>query len=152
MDIRNLVKNLAQLEGCRVIEGFLHIVLMEQTNLTGIEFNNFTFPKLREITGYLVLYRVFGLRSIGQLFPNLAVVRGQVLFFDFALAIYELTQLQVISLSSTESIFLHLKAFSRSVECSLFIMFTITYFVMAPSIAGGWTQVPDRYPEGFCPN
>lgn len=121
MDIRNLVNNLSQLEGCRVVEGFLHIVLMEQTDLTGFEFNNYTFPKLREITGYLLLYRVFGLRSIGQLFPNLAVVRGQMLFFDFALVIYELTQLQVIN--PTHLYLLYAWSYVRSGQVLYFIIF-----------------------------
>ena len=144
MDIRNLVNNLSQLEGCRVIEGFLHIVLMEQTDLTGVEFNNYTFPKLREITGYLVLYRVFGLRSIGQLFPNLAVVRGQMLFFDFALVVYELTQLQVIN-SLVHCIFTNIRP-ARSGHNFIIDCFS------SLDTTGDWTQVTDRHPEGFCPH
>jgi insulin receptor len=63
------------------------------------DLNNRSFPALREITGYLLFYRVFGLRSIGQLFPNLAVIRGQQLLFDFSFVVYELMQLQVRSFS-----------------------------------------------------
>jgi insulin receptor len=86
------------LEGCRVVEGFLHIVLMENLDFAS-DLNNRSFPALREITGYLLFYRVFGLRSIGQLFPNLAVIRGQQLLFDFSFVVYELMQLQVRSFS-----------------------------------------------------
>lgn len=86
-----------------MIEGFLHIVLIEAPDHTGGEFSNYTFPDLREITGYLLLYRVFGLRSIGQIFPNLAVIRGQQLLFDFSFVVYELMQLQV----SVWTIFIH---------------------------------------------
>ena len=70
MDIRNTTKKLLELlENCHVVEGFLHIMLMDEPDF---KFNNHSYPKLRKITGYLLLHRVFfGLRSIGQLFPNL---------------------------------------------------------------------------------
>lgn len=68
--MRNHVANLSELEGCQVVEGFVHIVLMEEP---GAHFLNQTYPLLREITGYLLVYRVQGLRSIGQLFPNLGI-------------------------------------------------------------------------------
>lgn len=82
-----------------MVEGFLHIVLMENLDFA-TDLNNRSFPALREITGYLLFYRVFGLRSIGQLFPNLAVIRGQQLLFDFSFVVYELMQLQVRSFVS----------------------------------------------------
>ena len=96
IEVRNGPQQFSELEGCRVVEGFLHIVLMENSSDSfASELNNRSFPALREITGYLLFYRVFGLRSIGQLFPNLAVIRGQQLVFDFSFVVYELLQLQV---------------------------------------------------------
>ena len=95
IDVRNSVSNLSVLDGCKVIEGFLHIVLLTSSESSN-EFSNHSFPALREITGYLLLYRVYGLLSVGQLFPNLAVIRGQILMYDFSLVVYELMQLQVI--------------------------------------------------------
>ncbi len=62
--------NLSALEGCTVVEGVVHIVDIKETD---DHFLNQTFPLLREITGYLLVYRVEGLRSIGQLFPNLSI-------------------------------------------------------------------------------
>lgn len=94
IEVRNGPQQFSELEGCRVVEGFLHVVLMENMDFAA-ELNNRSFPALREITGYLLFYRVFGLRSIGQLFPNLAVIRGQQLLFDFSFVVYELVQLQV---------------------------------------------------------
>lgn len=47
----------------------------------------------REITGYLLLFRVFGLRSLRHLFPNLTVIRGERLISHYALIIYEMTDL-----------------------------------------------------------
>lgn len=95
MDIRNNVDSFRQLTDCRVIEGFLQIVLMDRTNES--DFTNLSFPKLREITGYLLLYRVNGLKSLAKLFPNLSVIRGQDLFINYALAVYEMLHLQVRS-------------------------------------------------------
>ena len=71
LDIRNTVQSFSQLNDCRVIEGFLQIVLMDRTNES--DFKNLTFPKLREITGYLLLYRVNGLTTLANLFPNLSL-------------------------------------------------------------------------------
>lgn len=46
-----------------------------------------------EITGYLLFFRVFGLKSLSNLFPNLAVIRGERLKSHYALIIYEMTDL-----------------------------------------------------------
>lgn len=86
------------LEDCRVIEGFLQVVLME--NHTEADFENLTFPNLREITGYLLFYRVDGLKSLTKLFPNLAVIRGDILLTDYSFMIYEMKHLQEVSLAS----------------------------------------------------
>lgn len=47
----------------------------------------------REITGYLLFFRVFGIKSLGNLFPNLTVIRGERLITHYALIIYEMTDL-----------------------------------------------------------
>ena len=93
VDIRNSVEAFQRLEGCRVVEGFVQIVLIDHA--TESSFTNLSFPNLREITHYLLLYRVNGLRSIGKLFPNLAVIRGETLFLNYALVVFEMMHLQV---------------------------------------------------------
>ncbi|GBP37473.1 Insulin-like peptide receptor [Eumeta japonica] len=98
LDIRNTPDQLNKLRGCTVIEGQLRIVLIERTNHT--HFENVSFPELREITGYLVLYRVRGLRTLGDLFPNLSVIRGNQLFKDYALVIYDMESLLNLGLRS----------------------------------------------------
>lgn len=95
IDIRNTVGYFAMMRGCRVIEGFLQIVLLE--NAPDKEFEDLQFPELREITGYLLLYRVHGLKSIGRLFPNLEVIRGNILLADYAFMVYEMQNLQEVS-------------------------------------------------------
>ncbi|CAH2236371.1 jg10751 [Pararge aegeria aegeria] len=76
-----------KLAACRVIEGHLSIVLMERA--TSASFQNVSFPKLREVTGYILIYRLKGVRNLGDLFPNLSVIRGMQLFKDFALVIFD---------------------------------------------------------------
>jgi insulin receptor len=97
VDIRNDVSLFERLRGCKVVEGSVQIVLMDASEE---KLSNYTFPELREITGYLLLFRVQGLRSLSRLFPNLAVIRGDTLFFNFALVIYEMKHLQEIGLHS----------------------------------------------------
>lgn len=94
IDIRNDVGSFKVLKDCRVIEGFLQIVLIE--NNTETDFENVSFPELREITGYFLLYRVDGLKSLNKLFPNLEVIRGDILLTDYSFMIYEMMNLQEV--------------------------------------------------------
>ncbi|XP_042877824.1 insulin-like growth factor 1 receptor isoform X1 [Penaeus japonicus] len=96
--IVNRVSNLRSLSGCRVIEGSLQIVLIE--GATEEDWKNWSFPELVEITEFLLVYRVRGLRSLGQLFPNLSVIRGSVRHQGYALIVYGVNDLEVIGLYS----------------------------------------------------
>jgi len=98
MDIRNSVSALRRLDNCTVIEGQLHIVLTERSH--ELDFANLSFPRLTEITDYLLLYRVSGLRSLSTLFPNLSVIRGQVLLYNYALVIFEMPDMYDVGLTN----------------------------------------------------
>lgn len=102
MDIRNNISSFDVLENCTVVEGFVQILLLD--NVTEAEFKTISFPRLTEITDYLLLYRVTALRSVGQLFPNLAVIRGQTKMFEYSLIIYEMANLQDIGLHNLREI------------------------------------------------
>ncbi|CAG9135656.1 unnamed protein product [Plutella xylostella] len=102
MDVRGDVESLLKLRGCSVIEGQLSIVLLERANETS--FANLSFPELREVTGFIKIYRLKGLRSLGDLFPNLSVIRGISLFRDYALVIYDNENLNVLGLHSLSRI------------------------------------------------
>ena len=132
IDIRNDVKNFRKLENCTVIEGNLQIVLIDRGeprfSLFVVESNklnsthrintffsfqsaqpkdyrNLSFPKLVEITDYLLLYRASGLQSLSKLFPNLSVIRGQKLFWNnYALVVYDMLKLHDIGLHNLTSI------------------------------------------------
>jgi len=96
IDIRNTVSNFYLLENCTVIEGHLQILLMDHTRSE--EFEQLSFPNLREIADYLLLYRVDGLRTLSDMFPNLVAVRGQLLFFNYALVVFEMPHLEDLGL------------------------------------------------------
>uniref|UniRef100_A0A8D2P6H3 Tyrosine-protein kinase receptor n=1 Tax=Zosterops lateralis melanops TaxID=1220523 RepID=A0A8D2P6H3_ZOSLA len=96
MDIRNNLTRLHMLENCTVIEGHLQILLMFKTKPE--DFRELSFPKLTMITDYLLLFRVYGLESLKGLFPNLTVIRGTHLFFNYALVIFEMVHLKEIGL------------------------------------------------------
>ncbi|KAH1019479.1 hypothetical protein HUJ04_009291 [Dendroctonus ponderosae] len=52
-------------------------------------------PKLEIITGHLFLYRVNGLTSVGQLFPNLRSIKGLTLYENlYALVLYDMPYLE----------------------------------------------------------
>lgn len=102
IDIRNTVQNFDKLRNCTVVEGHVQIVLID--NGTPKDYENLSFPALREITDYLLLFRAMGLPSLGKLFPNLSVIRGRNLFHDFALVVYEMLQLQQLGLKSLTDI------------------------------------------------
>lgn len=55
IDIRNSVRYFSRLKGCRLVEGFVQILLID--NAEPSEYANISFPELKEITGYLLLYR-----------------------------------------------------------------------------------------------
>uniref|UniRef100_A0A7N8Y4L7 Tyrosine-protein kinase receptor n=1 Tax=Mastacembelus armatus TaxID=205130 RepID=A0A7N8Y4L7_9TELE len=102
MDIRNNVTNFQLLDNCTIIEGHLKILLMFKTKTE--DFRGLSYPKLRVVTDYVLLFRVYGLETLSNLFPNLTVIRGNNLFFNYALVIYEMLQLKEVGLHSLMNI------------------------------------------------
>ncbi|XP_030043845.1 insulin receptor-related protein [Microcaecilia unicolor] len=102
MDIRNDVSQLKRLENCTIIEGNLQILLMFGTKSE--DFRGLRFPRLTMITEYLLLFRVYGLGTLEDLFPNLSVIRGTDLFFNYALVIYEMPHMRDIGLHGLTNI------------------------------------------------
>ncbi|GAB1600284.1 insulin-like peptide receptor isoform X2 [Argonauta hians] len=98
IEIKNKMESFKQLEHCSVIEGYLRIILLDYTKPE--DYQNMRFPKLVEITDYLIMYRAYGLKTLRDLFPNLAVIRGQELFYNYALVAFEMPDLEEIGLRS----------------------------------------------------
>lgn len=69
------------------------ISLMDRYNESHYE--NWSFPLLTEITDFLLVYRVNGLKTLMKLFPNLRIIRGNQLIKDYALIVYEMMHLTV---------------------------------------------------------
>jgi insulin receptor len=96
--VREDPEALKSLRGCRVVEGSLSILNLDEFNSTD------SFPELVEITGYLLIYRLFGVRSLKDLFPNLAIIRGKNLFQHYALVLYEMENLEEVGLTNLQII------------------------------------------------
>lgn len=101
-DIRNQPGHLNIIANCRVIEGSLSFVLIDHA--LPEEYKRLSFPKLHEITGFLLVYRVSNLTTLSNLFPNLAVIGGNKLMFNYALVVYEMHALDTIGLHSLSRI------------------------------------------------
>ena len=92
----------SKLTNCTVIEGHLQILLIDYAKSS--EYDDLQFPALVEITDYLLLYRVYGLTTLAHIFPNLAVIRGQNLFFNYALVAFEMPDIEELGLASLTTI------------------------------------------------
>jgi hypothetical protein len=86
-------EELDELENCTAILGNLVLNFPifddEETNYNASMINNRTFPLLYEITGYFGVFLVTHLDSLGNMFPELRVIRGRRLFSNFAFFIYD---------------------------------------------------------------
>ncbi|XP_037044054.1 insulin-like receptor [Bradysia coprophila] len=101
--IRFTVDDLIQLKNCSVIEGHLMISYI-YPDFNGSSLEGLEFPLLTEVTDYVLLCYVSGFTSLGKLFPNLRVIRGNYLIDNYALIVYEMTHLQEIGLKSLTKI------------------------------------------------
>ncbi|XP_011648405.1 insulin-like peptide receptor isoform X2 [Pogonomyrmex barbatus] len=147
IDIRNSVDQFhPKLNNCRVVEGFVQILLIDRAEPS--DFANISFPKLVEITGYLILYRVSGLKSVGHLFPNLAVIRGNSLFINYALVAFEMMNLQEIGLHSLTNILRGFVRFEKNP--TLCYVDTIDWDIIAKAGKGGHV-IMDNKPTNGCP-
>ncbi|CAD7000760.1 unnamed protein product, partial [Ceratitis capitata] len=90
IDVRNDCSAFDQLNNCTVIR------VPSQQDEPPCDYDKYTFPLLREITDFLIIHNVRGLRTVRQLFPNLAVIRGRRLFLNYALGITLMYDLEVL--------------------------------------------------------
>ncbi|XP_013104155.2 insulin-like receptor [Stomoxys calcitrans] len=95
LDIRNSPSEMKQLANCTVIEGFLLINLI---NCGSFEDYTETFPLLTEVTDFIIVYQVYYLRSLGQIFPNLRIIRGRTNFEGYGLLVYLNSHLEELAL------------------------------------------------------
>jgi len=103
IDVRNSGERFSALHNCTIVNGYVQIVLLDATKPSDFDIS---FPLLREITQYLVVYRVAGLYNLGKLFPNLMLIRGSHSphFPGLALMIHDNLDLREIGLYSLTNI------------------------------------------------
>lgn len=145
VDIRNSPTFLDRLKDCVVVEGFVHILLIDKYQDTS--FDNYSFPLLTEITEYLLLFRVNGLKSLRRLFPNLAVIRGEALVGDYAMVIYELMHIEEIGLVSLTDI----NRGGVRIEKNPKLCFANTIDWKAMTVPGTNNYVKDNQKDNQCP-
>lgn len=92
-----------KISGCNVVDGNLILARIEYGNVS--YFNSLSFPELKEIRGYFLIYRVRGLKSIGALFPHLVAIRGKNLIGDYAFAMREVFDLQEVKKLTNKNTF-----------------------------------------------
>ncbi|KRX85799.1 Insulin receptor, partial [Trichinella pseudospiralis] len=85
---------------CTVVEGDVRLTLMTSQNLTDDDFRLVIMPNVREITGSILVFQVLGLRSLGSLFPNLRLIRGNSLVHNYALVLFQNPNLREIGLTN----------------------------------------------------
>lgn len=134
------------LRGCRVIEGFLVIALIER-NAT--EFENYTFPELEEITDFFAMYRVRGIHTLSKLFPNLRVIRGNTLVTDNAFIIFECFDIQEVGLQNLRFIGRGFVRIDKNPE--LCFADAIDWTAIAPHTSHKDHYVQTNRPANACP-
>nr|XP_029731504.1 insulin-like receptor isoform X2 [Aedes albopictus] len=145
VDVRNSPAHLDRLKDCVVVEGFVHILLIDK--YVDSSFENYTFPLLTEITEYLLLFRVNGLKTLRRLFPNLAVIRGDVLVGDYAMVIYELMHIEEIGLISLMDI----TRGGVRIEKNPKLCFANTIDWKALTVPGTNNYIKDNQKDNVCP-
>lgn len=98
VDIKNNLGEFEKLKNCTVVNGNLKISLME--DVEEHEFERVSFPELVEVKGYLLVFRVWHLRTLAKLFPNLSVIRGEELVRNYALIIYNNKRMEEVGTGS----------------------------------------------------
>lgn len=146
IEVRNRVGSLvSQLGNCSVVEGSLMVMLTRADEVWA----NVSFPRLTEITGFLFFYRAMGLQSLGRLFPNLAVIRGNQLFENYALVVYEVESLVELGLSRLTDI--QRGAVRIEKNPNLCHANTVDWNRIAPHAADGHHIVDNRDPSECAP-
>ena len=100
--LKNGCSRCKELQNCTTYEGSVQLQIVR--NADEQVMNELRFPRLTEITGHLLISLVHSQRSLKEIFPNLAVIRGRELFLDYSLVIYENKGLEEINLPSLTTI------------------------------------------------
>ena len=93
------MSSLEKYENCSVVEGSISITSAIYPMEKGAV-ENYSLPNLVEVTDFVLLYRADEIRSLETLFPKLSVIRGHKLVVFYALAIYQMKNMESVGLPS----------------------------------------------------
>uniref|UniRef100_A0A182TM38 receptor protein-tyrosine kinase n=1 Tax=Anopheles melas TaxID=34690 RepID=A0A182TM38_9DIPT len=148
VDIRNDLRRLKQIENCTVINGFLQMVLIER--VPSEEFEKYSCKHLREVTGYMLFFRVINLVTLRRLFPQLAVIRGQQLIGNYALVFYYMENMIELGLKNLVAI---QRGFVYTLHCpQLCHLDTIDWAAISGLENGTKSQNSFEPPKSVCNN
>ena len=93
------MSSLEKYKNCSVVEGSISITSATYPMEEGAV-ENYSLPNLVEVTDFVLLYRADEIRSLETLFPKLSVIRGHKLVNFYALAIYQMKNMESVGLPS----------------------------------------------------
>jgi len=92
------MSSLKRYENCSVVEGSISITSALYSS--GDSMMNYSMPNLTEVTDFVLLFRADEIISLETIFPKLAVIRGHKLVQFYALAIYQMKNMETVGLPS----------------------------------------------------
>lgn len=92
------MSSLKRYENCSVVEGSISITSALYS--AGDSMMNYSMPNLTEVTDFVLLFRADEIISLETIFPKLAVIRGHKLVQFYALAIYQMKNMETVGLPS----------------------------------------------------
>lgn len=119
------------------------------TNLSS-EYDKYQFPLLTEVTHFVLIFKVMGLRSLTRMFPNLRVIRGTDLFEGYALSVFDNENLEELGLQSLTTIMRGAVRIQRNIE--LCYINTIDWSQIMESPAKDFREVENKRECFKCPS
>ncbi|CAB4063694.1 INSR [Lepeophtheirus salmonis] len=98
----DLQRDFKALENCTIIEGHLAIYDIAEVEPSALS-RKLSFPKLREITDFFIMYNANAFESLATLFPNLTVIRGDDLVMNYAFVVIYCNNLGFIHIQRNEN-------------------------------------------------
>jgi len=92
------MSSLKRYENCSVVEGSISITSALYSASDSVM--NYSMPNLTEVTDFVLLFRADEIISLETIFPKLAVIRGHKLVQFYALAIYQMKNMETVGLPS----------------------------------------------------
>ena len=94
-----------KLRNCTTVLGSVHLKGISLKNDKELA-KQIQFPLLKEITGHLIVTFLEDVRSLSDILPNLAVIRGRIanLFKDYAFVVYRNAGLRTLGLNALTTV------------------------------------------------